>query len=343
MKKYISILASLLLLAATSCIQETVPGENFVTDDQLASSEIGVKGLMNAVYTTLASVNPFGDGQMSYGAMKQMLDHGTSSLLNPGYNGFNTMLQYSYGNFSYANRSRWPVYLYYTYIRAVNDISGLYPEDAELTETQKGYVGQCYAFRALFYMEIVQIMEWKKPTDAVIAPKLTAPKNDLTNLGVPIVTDKTTGAEASNNPRPTVDENYDLIAYDKEDEKLKHFRVDKMEDIAVEETRADSTKAVDKFDLAVYTKQVFGMYGGETVSVKLRFDDSLIGVVVDRFSDRVFIQPHGDGTFTMSAEVMLSPQFFGWLFSFGDKVQITSPKSAKQEFNAYLDSVKAQY
>ncbi|WP_405345625.1 helix-turn-helix transcriptional regulator [Ruminococcus sp.] len=139
------------------------------------------------------------------------------------------------------------------------------------------------------------------------------------------------------------DENYYLIAYDKEAEKLKHFRVDKMEDIAVEETRADSTKAVDKFDLAVYTKQVFGMYGGETVSVKLRFDDSLIGVVVDRFSDRVFIQPHGDGTFTMSAEVMLSPQFFGWLFSFGDKVQITSPKSAKQDFNAYLDSVKAQY
>lgn len=139
------------------------------------------------------------------------------------------------------------------------------------------------------------------------------------------------------------DENYYLIAYDKEAEKLKHFRVDKMEDIAVEENRADSTKAVDKFDLAVYTKQVFGMYGGETVSVKLRFDDSLIGVVVDRFSDKVFIQPHGDGTFTMSAEVMLSPQFFGWLFSFGDKVQITSPKSAKQEFNAYLDSVKAQY
>ena len=138
------------------------------------------------------------------------------------------------------------------------------------------------------------------------------------------------------------DENYYLIAYDKEAEKLKHFRVDKMENIAVEETRADSTKAVDKFDLAVYTKQVFGMYGGETVSVKLRFDDSLIGVVVDRFSDRVFIQPHGDGTFTMSAEVMLSPQFFGWLFSFGDKVQITSPKSAKQEFNADLDSVKAQ-
>ena len=139
------------------------------------------------------------------------------------------------------------------------------------------------------------------------------------------------------------DENYYLIAYDKEADTLKHFRVDKMEDISVEEARADSSKAVDKFDLAVYTKQVFGMYGGETVSVKLRFDDSLIGVVVDRFSDKVFLQPHGDGTFTVTTEVMLSPQFYGWLFSFGDKVKIVSPKSAKNGFHAYLDSVMELY
>lgn len=139
------------------------------------------------------------------------------------------------------------------------------------------------------------------------------------------------------------DENYYLIAYDKETDRFKHFRVDKMESISVEEMRADSTKAVDKFDLAAYTKQVFGMYGGDTVNVKLRFDDSLIGVVVDRFSDKVFIQPHSDGTFTVSTEVMLSPQFFGWVFSFGDKVKIVSPKSAKAGFNEYLDSVKELY
>ncbi len=139
------------------------------------------------------------------------------------------------------------------------------------------------------------------------------------------------------------DENYYLIAYDKDADTLKHFRVDKMEDIAVEESRADSAKAVDKFDLAVYTKQVFGMFGGEIVSVKLRFDDSLIGVVVDRFSDKVFIQPHNDGTFTVGTEVMLSPQFYGWLFSFGDKVRVVSPKAAKDGFSEYLESVRSLY
>ena len=139
------------------------------------------------------------------------------------------------------------------------------------------------------------------------------------------------------------DENYYMIAYDKDADMLKHFRVDKMEDISVEDVRAESSKAVDKFDLAVYTKQVFGMYGGDTVNVRMRFDDSLIGVVVDRFSDKVFIQPHSDGTFTMSAEVMLSPQFYGWLFSFGDKARIVSPKVAKEGFCDYLRSVGELY
>ena len=139
------------------------------------------------------------------------------------------------------------------------------------------------------------------------------------------------------------DENYYLIAYDADAGILKHFRVDKMEDIVVEEQRADSVKAVDQFDLAAYTKQVFGMYGGELVNVRLRFDDSLIGVVVDRFSDKVFISPNSDGTFTVATEVMLSPQFFGWLFSFGDQARIVSPKSAKEKFTAYLDEVRDVY
>ena len=139
------------------------------------------------------------------------------------------------------------------------------------------------------------------------------------------------------------DENYYLIAYDADADMLKHFRMDKMEDIVVEDQRADSSKAVDKFDIAAYTKQVFGMYGGELVNVKMRFDDSLIGVVIDRFSDKVFISPNNDGTFTVSAEVMLSPQFFGWLFSFGDKAKLMTPKSAKEKFKAYLSEVAENY
>ena len=231
MKNYIWLAAAALAFTMSGCIQETYPSD-FVLDSQIAQSETAVDGMMNAVYSTLAGADPLSDDMMPYGGLKLMLDHGTSSLLNPGYNGYNTMLQYSYGNFTYANRSRWPSALYYTYIKAVNDIISLYPEGTELTESQKNYVGQCYAFRALFYMELTEIMEWKEPTDAVIAPKLNKPLNDLTNLGVPIVTEATTGDEASNNPRVTVDENFDLILSDlaKAEEYLANFqRTDKVQ------------------------------------------------------------------------------------------------------------------
>lgn len=139
------------------------------------------------------------------------------------------------------------------------------------------------------------------------------------------------------------DENYYLIAHDAEEDKIKHYRVDKMENIELLDTRAKGGKGVDRLDMAVYSKQIFGMFGGELTSVKLRFDDSLVGVVVDRFSDKVFISPASDGTFTVSVDVMLSPQFYGWLFSFGDKAAIVSPKSARDGFVSYLDSVQRRY
>lgn len=139
------------------------------------------------------------------------------------------------------------------------------------------------------------------------------------------------------------DENYYLIALDTEEDKVKHYRVDKMENIEILSERSKASKSIDSIDMAAYSKQIFGMFGGELTGVRLRFDNRLIGVVVDRFSERVFISPNTDGTFTVATDVMLSPQFYGWLFSFGDQAKILSPKKAKDGFVAYLDSVRDAY
>lgn len=140
------------------------------------------------------------------------------------------------------------------------------------------------------------------------------------------------------------DENYYLIAYDSNADKIKHYRVDKMESVTVHSNeKRDGEKLFNKFDMAVYSKQTFGMFGGELTDVKIRFDNSLIGVVVDRFSKNVFITTNDDSTFDMSTKVMLSPTFYGWLFGLKDKAQLISPKSARQEFLSYIDDVAALY
>lgn len=58
------------------------------------------------------------------------------------------------------------------------------------------------------------------------------------------------------------DENYYLIAYDNAAGKIKHFRVDKMLRIESVKERREGREQFKEFDMAVYARKVFGMYGG---------------------------------------------------------------------------------
>ncbi len=218
MKKYKMLLAASasLLLGFSSCIEETLPTD-YVLDSQIQASPSAIKGMVNSIYTTMAGYKNEDGGieTIGYNGMRVMLEHGTTPMVCTGANGYNTMGAYCNGNVpsTGSNRGIYPSYLYYGYIKGVNDIIGLIDPN-DMNDELKGYLGICYAYRALYYLDLVQIMEYKKPTDQRYASAYVAPENDLTNLGVPIVTEKTTSEEASNNPRATVDEVYDLILSD---------------------------------------------------------------------------------------------------------------------------------
>lgn len=220
MKRYSIILIVVALWSLNSCIQETLPTE-YVLDKQIEESEAALNGMVNSIYTTMAGYSNSDGGieMISYAGMRAMLEHSLTQLVCSGANGYNTMGAWCNGAISAlaSNRGLYPSYLYYAYIKNVNDVIKMI-DAGNLDDTKKGYLGICYAYRALYYMDLVQIMEYKKPTDSRYT--YVEPENDLTNLGVPIVTEQTTSEEASNNPRATVDAVYDLILGDlKEAEK----------------------------------------------------------------------------------------------------------------------------
>ena len=214
MKKYKLLLAAFAFIGLNSCIDETLPTE-YVLDKQIQASESALNGMVKSIYTSMAGYKNSDGGleMISYGSMRAMLEHGTTQLVCSGANGYNTMGAYCNGAVSAtgSNRGLYPSYLYYAYIKNVNDIIGMIDAN-DMDETKKAYLGISYAYRALYYLDLVQIMEYKKPTDSRY--NFVSPENDLTNLGVPIVTEKTTSEEASNNPRASVDAVYDLILSD---------------------------------------------------------------------------------------------------------------------------------
>lgn len=123
---------------------------------------------------------------------------------------------------------------------------------------------------------------------------------------------------------------YYLVAYDSDARIIKHFRVDKMLRVRLLEDKREGSHAFEDFDMAIYSQRIFGMYGGEQMNVRILADNSLIGVVLDRFGSGVTILNHED-CFEFCVKVMISPTFFSWVLGFGGKMKILSPESVAAE------------
>lgn len=139
------------------------------------------------------------------------------------------------------------------------------------------------------------------------------------------------------------DENYYLIAYDASADIMKHFRVDKMLNIRVIEEPRVGKEEFDRFDLAQFARKTFGMFAGEEETVRIRFINRYIGVVIDRFGKEVFIREDGSEHFIARVRVAVSNQFFGWLTGLGKGAIILSPEEVVSEYEGLLREIQEEY
>ena len=135
------------------------------------------------------------------------------------------------------------------------------------------------------------------------------------------------------------DENYYLVAYDAAAEKIKHYRVDKMQEIRVTGEGRLGKENFTNFDLAAFARKTFGMYGGEDRKITLEGENHLVGVVIDRFGTDVMIHPHDEKHFHAGVTVTVSPQFFGWLAGIGKGMRISWPEDVREEYKQYLQEI----
>ncbi len=139
------------------------------------------------------------------------------------------------------------------------------------------------------------------------------------------------------------DENYYMIGYDSDENKIKHYRVDKMTKIQPTEEKRDGAEFFADFDMALYSKQTFGMYGGREETVTLRCENKLANVMIDKFGFDTAFSNITDTHFDMRVKVFVSPVFLTWIMNFGADVTVLSPESVKDELTALASDVLAQY
>ena len=138
-------------------------------------------------------------------------------------------------------------------------------------------------------------------------------------------------------------ENYYLAAYDHNKGQLRHYRVDKMWEIALTTLPRQGEREFEGFNPADYTRKHFGMYRGEEVNVKLRGRANMVNVVLDRFGQDVILVPDGEEHFTVTLPVVVSPQFFGWLFGLDGGLEIVHPQNVVEKYREHLRRQAEQY
>ncbi len=121
------------------------------------------------------------------------------------------------------------------------------------------------------------------------------------------------------------------------------YRVDRMIEIVLSDAPRVPCPELTGKALHDYANRLFQMYYGDAVDVKLRFHNSLINVVVDRFGKDTMLIPDGQEHFNFTVRVAVSPMFLSWVMGFGAKAKILYPQSVADELCQLCKEATSQY
>lgn len=216
--KIVLIIAGMLLLA-TGCIKETFP-TSVATTEQIGASTSALEATVRAMPAQLVQgYLVYGQQEwefdMAYPGLMIALDSAAGEIIDSGNTGYDWYSYWSsndYGLGETTSRSYVPWRTLYMFVKNANDVIGAV-DPSQASPAQLEFLAQALVYRAFAYLAMVQIYEYKPATDPNVKATYV-PEGDITGLAVPIVTEKTTGEEAKNNPRATVQQVYDLIFSD---------------------------------------------------------------------------------------------------------------------------------
>lgn len=126
---------------------------------------------------------------------------------------------------------------------------------------------------------------------------------------------------------------------------MRFYRIDRMRDVELTDTYQYGLEEYQKVDKESMARRMFFMSAGETKNLRIQFKNKLLDAVVDRFGlgSNVIYRPSGKQHFILSADIEVSPQFFGWLCSFGTDAQIIYSPEVAKEYADYLENIGAFY
>ena len=125
---------------------------------------------------------------------------------------------------------------------------------------------------------------------------------------------------------------YYLVAFDLGTEEIRHYRVDKIVNLSESEDLIVNKYPHNEDYYTNFNQNMFEMFNGEPQEVTLRLPIHLANVIIDRFGTDVDIHNIDGNMFDVTVNVVVSGQFYGWLFGLDGDTKIVAPKEVKDEY-----------
>lgn len=138
-------------------------------------------------------------------------------------------------------------------------------------------------------------------------------------------------------------DNYYLLSYDDKHTNTTTYRIDRMENVKVEDEERVRRADFENFDPEEYRTQVFSMFGGELKRVELQFSADMVNDIFDKFGEDTRIRKRDEDDYRATVPIQVSKTFFAWVVGSQGKVKIRSPIEVKEEFKIFVDKIKANY
>jgi len=143
------------------------------------------------------------------------------------------------------------------------------------------------------------------------------------------------------------DDHYYLVCNYPRYDNLLHLRVDRINSVEILPHSVRPFSEVshyrDFFDIADYTKRLFGMYTGELQEVEFCCNKRIIEPVLDRFDENIFIKNVTEDSFSFTAKITLSDALVTWIINYGDDIKIKKPEILKDMIKERVTKVLKNY
>ena len=207
-------ISSALILSA-GCVKETFPKGGTITKEQLEGSGNHLQYMLSGIPAAMMNPGTAGYASSFHGDFGIPAIHFATETMLEDLT-FLGELGYSHFRYWHQNLGQGADYLYctffwklyYKWIHLANEIIALVGKvDEETTDEERQALGQAYAYRAMFYLDLARMYE-AKPCS------IQTPPESILGLTVPIVDEHTTETQAQKNKRAKREDMYQFIISD---------------------------------------------------------------------------------------------------------------------------------